>query len=78
MQIQVRINEEGALRNQRFAFTGAAQTFVVPAGVSSLQIVARGAQGSDGIGGNLPGTGGLGAAAPRPTHPIASWGLPGN
>ena len=49
-----------------FGFTGTPQTYVVPAGVSRLQIEVRGAQGGDGAtGGNssLGGTGGRGSRA---------------
>ena len=49
-----------------FNFTGGMQTFTVPAGVTSINIQAFGAQGGTGaIGGNavLGGTGGLGASA---------------
>jgi hypothetical protein len=51
---------------QNFNFTGGMQTFTVPAGVTSINIAAFGAQGGSGaLGGNsvLGGTGGLGASA---------------
>lgn len=51
---------------QVFSFTGAEQTFTVPAFVNSVRIVALGAQGGDGAsGGNgaAGGTGGLGGSA---------------
>lgn len=43
-----------------FNYTGGMQTFVVPPGITSLQIDCSGAQGSNGLG-LMPGTGGLGA-----------------
>ena len=46
---------------QTFNFTGAAQTFTVPAGVTQLTITAFGAQGGAGAGGGLAG--GLGGSA---------------
>jgi len=46
--------------NQTFSYTGAMQTFVVPAGVTSVNIDAFGAQGATA---NIGGTGGLGARA---------------
>jgi len=42
-----------------FAFTGAPQTFVVPAGVSSVEVTALGAGGGTGHGDTLGGRGGL-------------------
>lgn len=45
-------------QSQTFNFTGSAQTFVVPACVTSLQVDVRGAQGGQGSSGN--GAGGLG------------------
>jgi hypothetical protein len=46
--------------NQTYAYTGANQTLVVPAGVTSLVVDAYGAQGAPSIDGT-PGVGGLGA-----------------
>jgi len=56
-------------QSQTFAFTGAEQAFVVPAGVTSITVTVSGAQGGDGsgctIGGDpfcgTPGVGGNGA-----------------
>ncbi|MGA2009987.1 MAG: choice-of-anchor D domain-containing protein [Solirubrobacteraceae bacterium] len=44
-----------------FGFTGSEQTFVVPAGVTSLRVVAVGAPGGGGLDGNAGGLGGAGA-----------------
>lgn len=44
-------------QTESFAYTGAVQTYTVPAGVSSIRIVVRGGSGGDGDG----GVGGLGA-----------------
>ncbi|MBB2145369.1 T9SS type B sorting domain-containing protein [Pedobacter sp. LMG 31464] len=41
--------------NQTFSYTGAMQTFVVPAGVTSIKVDVRGSKGGDGIY-NQPGT----------------------
>ncbi len=53
----------GPVVNQPFNFTGSAQTFVVPAGVTSLNVEVRGAQGGNannsvngGFGGRVNGT----------------------
>ncbi|MBK8143746.1 MAG: hypothetical protein IPK62_01480 [Bacteroidetes bacterium] len=51
---------------QTFTFTGGMQTFTVPAGVTQINIVAKGAQGAngaDGGGNGFGGTGGLGSSA---------------
>jgi hypothetical protein len=53
-----------------FGFTGGPQTFTVPAGVTTINVAAAGAQGGAGIGGfgyGTPGTGG--AAVPAATCP---------
>jgi hypothetical protein len=44
----------GSKHQQSFSYTGAEQTFIVPAGVSRLTVVARGAAGSAALGG-FPG-----------------------
>lgn len=44
-----------------FSFTGAAQSYVVPAGVTQIRILARGAQGGDVIAASGADEGGLGA-----------------
>ncbi len=46
--------------SQTFNYTGAAQTWTVPAGVTSIRVKAWGAQGGEGIFSGLPGLGGLG------------------
>ncbi|MBK8522074.1 MAG: hypothetical protein IPL54_14805 [Chitinophagaceae bacterium] len=59
-------NGGGGPGSATFNFTGGMQTFTVPAGVTSINITALGAQGGTGaIGGNsvLGGAGGLGASA---------------
>ncbi|GGD83830.1 hypothetical protein GCM10011514_54780 [Emticicia aquatilis] len=48
------------LVNQTFLYTGAVQTFTVPAGVTSINITAKGAKGADA---SIGGTGGLGGTA---------------
>ncbi len=48
--------------SQTFSFTGAAQSFVVPACVTSIQITARGAQGANGVGQDF-GVGGPGGTS---------------
>src|SRR6478752_3281438 len=56
-------------QSQTFAFTGAAQPFTVPAGVTSITVAVNGAQGGQGAGCTIagdpfcgtPGTGGNGA-----------------
>jgi hypothetical protein len=55
---------------QNFAFTGAAQTFVVPAGVTQITIEAFGAQGGSGSG-IAPGVGGAGGLGGRIQATIA-------
>ncbi len=54
-----------AASSQTFVFTGAEQTFVVPAGVTSVEVEAVGAAGADGeltVSGQLAGPGGAGAS----------------
>lgn len=41
-----------------FAYTGSVQTFIVPAGVTSVNVDVRGAQGGSGAGSSQPGLGG--------------------
>jgi hypothetical protein len=46
-----------------FNFTGQVQEYIVPPGVTSIEIETWGAQGANGTGGNSPGNGGLGGYA---------------
>ncbi|HMR90429.1 MAG TPA: hypothetical protein PKD51_19845, partial [Saprospiraceae bacterium] len=46
-----------------YDYTGTEQTFVVPAGVTSINIEAFGAQGANGSSGSSPGNAGLGGSA---------------
>jgi hypothetical protein len=54
------VQAQSAVGNATFDFTGAMQTFTVPAGVTSVVIIAQGAQG--GIGGTSQSGAGLGGA----------------
>jgi hypothetical protein len=42
-------NANGSAHHQTFTYTGAEQTFIVPAGVSRLTVIARGGEGSGGF-----------------------------
>jgi hypothetical protein len=57
--------------SQTFNFTGAQQTFVVPAGVTSITIAASGAQGGSGYSGGGGSGGGAGANGGTVTATIA-------
>ena len=48
----------GITGSQTYSYTGAPQTFVVPAGVNLIQIETWGAQGGGPVGGGAPGLGG--------------------
>ena len=54
------VNATPSFTTQTFNYTGAAQTWTVPAGVNSIRIKAWGAGGADGIFSGKPGLGGLG------------------
>ena len=54
-----------------FVFTGAEQTYTVPAGVTSLQVVAVGAPGGAGFSNAAPGVGGAGADGATATATLA-------
>ncbi|MBL7701932.1 MAG: proprotein convertase P-domain-containing protein, partial [Ferruginibacter sp.] len=54
-----------------FNFTGGAQTFTVPAGVTSLNITTLGAQGGSGATGGNGATGGVGGLGSRATGTLA-------
>ena len=58
-------NPCGGPQTQTFAYTGSMQTFTVPAGVTSINIVAKGAKGggSQDCGGVITNDGGLGGRA---------------